>query len=143
MTTTKYDVFLNFRGEDLRRKFVDHLYARLQALEVNAFMDEKHLARGQVIQTSILTAIQHSRVYLAIFSSGYADSEWCLDELVKNKGHVVMPVFFLVSPADVVGVYGEAFARHQKVFPEKRVQGWKNALVTVAGISGWTLRHDE
>ncbi|CAN1310034.1 Disease resistance protein RPV1, partial [Linum perenne] len=143
-----YDVFLNFRGEDLRGKFVDHLYSRLHSLGVNAFMDEKHLARGEMIETSILMAIQRSRVYLTIFSSGYAESEWCLDELVKivecveNKGHVVMPVFFLVSWVDVVnqsGVYKEAFARHENLFLKERVDDWRKALVTVAGISGWSL----
>ncbi|CAI0396697.1 unnamed protein product [Linum tenue] len=149
---SSYDVFLSFRGEDVRGKFVDHLYARLQGLKVNAFMDEKKLARGEVIEKSILTAIERSRFSVVVFSLRYADSEWCLDELVKivrcaqNKGHVAMPVFFHVSPDDVAGqagVYEEAFVKHEKGFKRKRVENWRKALITVAGISGWCLGENE
>ncbi|CAI0396702.1 unnamed protein product [Linum tenue] len=144
---SSYDVFLSFRGEDVRGKFVDHLYARLQGLKVNAFMDEKKLARGEVIEKSILTAIERSRFSVVVFSLRYADSEWCLDELVKivrcaqNKGHVAMPVFFHVSPDDV---YEEAFVNHEKGgFKKKRVENWRKALIAVAGISGWCFGENE
>ncbi|CAL1363766.1 unnamed protein product [Linum trigynum] len=149
---SSYDVFLSFRWEDVRGKFVDHLYARLQGLKVDAFMDEKKLARGEVIEKSILTAIERSRFSVVVFSLRYADSEWCLDELVKivrcaqNKGHVAMPVFFHVSPDDVAGqagVYEEAFVKHEKGFKRKRVENWRKALITVAGISGWCLGENE
>ncbi|CAI0396701.1 unnamed protein product [Linum tenue] len=144
---SSYDVFLSFRGEDVRGKFVDHLYARLQGLKVNAFMDEKKLARGEVIEKSILTAIERSRFSVVVFSLRYADSEWCLARCAKRKGHVAMPVFFHVSPDDVAGqtgVYEEAFVNHEKGgFKKKRVENWRKALIAVAGISGWCFGENE
>ncbi|CAN1292410.1 Disease resistance protein RPV1 [Linum perenne] len=78
----KYDVFLSFRGEDLRGKFVDHLYSKLQSLKVNTFMDDKKLQKGDLIK-NITKVIERSTIYVVLFSSGYADSDWCLNELAK------------------------------------------------------------
>ncbi|CAN0928057.1 Disease resistance-like protein DSC2 [Linum grandiflorum] len=145
----EHDVFLSFRGDDVRGKFVDHLYARLKCLGVNAFMDDKKMPRGEFIEKSILIAIQRSRISVVVLSPKFADSPWCLDELVKivqcvkKGGHVAMPVFFHVSPHDIAGqsgAYEAAFRRHASVFPKKRVDKWRKALTAVAGISGWRFR---
>ncbi|CAN0890525.1 Disease resistance-like protein DSC1 [Linum grandiflorum] len=144
---SKYDVFLSFRGDDLRGKIVDHLYSKLQSLKVNTFMDDKTLKKGELIK-NITKAIESSKIYVVLFSSGYADSDWCLNELakisncVKKKGaiHLAIPVFFHVSPDDVAGqsgVFEEAFKRHGSVFPSRKVNGWKKALAALATTTGW------
>ncbi|OIT05497.1 tmv resistance protein n [Nicotiana attenuata] len=71
-----YDVFLSFRGEDVRKIFVDHLY-------VATFKDDENLERGKSISPDLMRAIEESRISLVIFSKNYANSTWCLDELVK------------------------------------------------------------
>ncbi|CAN1298057.1 Disease resistance protein L6 [Linum perenne] len=109
-------------------------------------MDDKKLPRGETIKTSMSTAIERSRLSVVVFSSGYADSKWCLDELCQDQRHVTMPLFFHVLPCDVAcqsGAYEEAFQRHATSFKKKRVQNWRKALVAVAGISGWCLRENE
>ncbi|CAN1139999.1 Disease resistance protein RML1A [Linum perenne] len=48
-------------------------------------MDDKKLPRGETIKTSMSTAIERSRLSVVVFSSGYADSKWCLDELCQDR----------------------------------------------------------
>lgn len=45
----KYDIFLNFRGEDTRNNFTNHLYVALQQNGIITFRDEKELERGKSI----------------------------------------------------------------------------------------------
>ena len=77
-----YDVFLSFRGEDTRDKFISHLVVALRQKGVNFFIDDK-LDRGHQISKSLLKSIEESRISIIIFSQNYASSTWCLDELVK------------------------------------------------------------
>ena len=43
----KYDVFLNFRGEDTRYKFIDHLYHTLDDKEITTFNTDKEIIMGE------------------------------------------------------------------------------------------------
>ncbi|CAN0858964.1 Disease resistance protein Roq1 [Linum grandiflorum] len=49
---------------------------------MRTYMDSMDLARGEQISDALRNAIEVSRVYVAIFSPNYAESEWCLEELV-------------------------------------------------------------
>ncbi|XP_058755518.1 disease resistance protein RPV1-like [Vicia villosa] len=114
-----YEVFLSFRGEDTRSSFISHLYASLQNAGINVFKDDDSLKRGNDISASLLRAIEGSQIALIVFSTNYANSQWCLDELVKiMECHgtlsqvVVLPVFYDVDPSDVrhqTGEFGKAF----------------------------------
>lgn len=117
----KYDVFLNFRGEDTRKHFVDHLYAALFQKRISTFKDDVQLERGKEISPELLRAIEESRFAIVVFSRNYAASAWCLDELVKilecknKRGQTVLPIFYHVDPSDVRmqrGCFGKAFAQH-------------------------------
>ncbi|GKV51202.1 hypothetical protein SLEP1_g57872 [Rubroshorea leprosula] len=143
-----YDVFLSFRGEDVRKTIVDHLYDALVKKGFRTYKDDNELARGSDIDPSLLEAIEHSRIAIVVFSKNYADSRWCLDELVKildcrdKLGQMVLPVFFHVDPSDVRnqrGIFGEAFACHQKVTTDK-VERWKTALTNAANLAGFDLQ---
>jgi hypothetical protein len=112
----RYDVFLNFRGEDTRRNFTAHLHKALVSKGITTFIDDVQLRSGEEISPVLLRAIDESRISIVVFSKNYASSRWCLDELQeiveckKTKGQIVVPVFYKVDPSDV---------RHQKNSFEK------------------------
>ena len=54
----KYDVFLNFRGVDTHKNFMDHLYTTLNQKGVFTFKDDKNLERGESILLELLKAIE-------------------------------------------------------------------------------------
>ncbi|GKB21827.1 Toll/interleukin-1 receptor domain-containing protein [Tanacetum coccineum] len=147
-----YDVFLSFRGEDTRKTFVDHLYSALEQRHIRTYKDDVTLPRGESVGPALLKAIQESRHAVIIFSKNYADSSWCLDELVHimkcraENGQIVMPVFYDVDPSDVrkqKGDFGKAFSKQEmknankswrKLFAKQevedttKVESWKKAL---------------
>ncbi|KAK2991807.1 hypothetical protein RJ640_007637 [Escallonia rubra] len=148
-SSSGYDVFLSFRGEDIRKPFVDHLYMRLREQNIHTFRDDEILGKGSEIAPELLKAIEGSRFAIVLFSRNYADSTWCLDELVKiieckhSKGQIVVPVFHDVEPTEVrrqEGSYAAAFARHKVKSPHK-VEIWKKALIEAASIAGWDHRY--
>lgn len=143
-----YHVFLSFRGEDTRETFTGNLYNALDQRGINTFIDDEELRIGEEISLSLLRAIEESRIAIIIFSKNYANSPWCLDELVKileckkDKGQVVCSVFYNVSPSDVrhqKGSYGEALVMLEERFKDnkERVQKWRLALTEAANLSGW------
>ena len=146
-------MFLSFRGEDTRRSFTDHLYWALDRGNIKTFRDDEELPRGEEISPQLLKAIEGSRIAIIVFSKTYADSKWCLDELVKimefekEKGQKVFPIFYHVEPSEVrnqTGIYGEAFKNHERNADEekkKKIEKWKTALRKAGQLSGFPL-HD-
>jgi hypothetical protein len=143
-----WDVFLNFRGEDTRKNFVDHLYYALMRAKIHTFRDDKELPRGATISTELINAIRESRIAIVVFSQGYASSTWCLEELVeivdcrKTRGQTLFPIFYDMEPSDIrrhTGTFAEAFARHEEQFQTdmERVKRWKEALTEAANCSGF------
>lgn len=143
-----YQVFLSFRGEDTRTNFTDHLFLALVHAGIHTFRDDIELQRGEDICSELLEAIENSRISVIIFSKNYADSRWCLDELVKimeckkNVRQTVLPVFYDISPSEVrnqTGLFAEAFTKHESRFKFERVERWRKALTEAANLSGWDL----
>jgi len=146
-----YQVFLSFRGSDTRYGFTGNLYKALTDKGIHTFIDDNHLPRGNEITPSLIKAIEESRIFIPIFSTNYASSSFCLDELVhiihcyKTKGRLVLPVFFGVHPTSMrhhTGSYGEALAEHEKRFQNdkdnmERLQRWKMAIRQVSNLSGY------
>ncbi|ONI28800.1 hypothetical protein PRUPE_1G162200 [Prunus persica] len=146
----KNQVFLSFRGVDTRHNFTDHLYSALCQRGINTFRDDDELRRGEEISTSLLTAIEESKISVVVFSKNYASSKWCLDELVKildckeSNQQQVIPVFYKVNPSDVRnqgGSFGDALANMECKYKEnmKKVKKWRAALAQLAVLSGLTL----
>ncbi|GAU32120.1 hypothetical protein TSUD_358040 [Trifolium subterraneum] len=141
----KYDVFVNFRGSDIREGFLAHLIKALSEKKIVTFVDYE-LERGDEI-SALFDAIETSLISLVIFSPNYTNSAWCLDELVKivecreKNGQILLPVFYKLDPAIVRnqnGNYGNiAVAEQEKRFSSSRVQKWKSALRKSADISGF------
>ncbi|KAJ8759150.1 hypothetical protein K2173_004157 [Erythroxylum novogranatense] len=146
----KYDVFLNFRGEDTRRNFTSHLYAALSQKDILTFFDDEELKRGEEISRSLPQAIQDSAIAVLVFSKDYASSSWCLDELAeivechRIHGQIVIPVFYEVDPSHLrkqshdVAV---AFFKHQQNPKNaQKIPRWRDALTTAANLSGFNSK---
>ncbi|GJW42415.1 NB-ARC domains-containing protein [Tanacetum coccineum] len=146
----KYDVFVSFRGDDIRKSFMDHLFNDFRQKGIHAFRDDNELPKGEEISPHLYKAIQESRFLIVIFSKNYASSSWCLQELAKileckqtqNPKHEVRIIFYDVKP-DVVrhqtDSFAEAFDKHQRL-NRPQVDNWKEALSTAANLSGWDLQ---
>ncbi|GKA27184.1 NB-ARC domains-containing protein [Tanacetum coccineum] len=79
----EYDVFVSFRGEEIRKKFVDHLFKDFKQKGIRAFRDDNELPKGEEISPHLYKALEESSFLIVIFSKEYASSSWCLRELVK------------------------------------------------------------
>nr|AHG29000.1 NBS-LRR protein [Cicer arietinum] len=143
----KYEVFVSFRGPDIREVFLGHLVKEFNQKKIVAFIDEK-LKQGDEIGQSLFEAIETSLISVVIFSPNYASSEWCLDELVKiiecreKDGQIVLPVFYKVDPTNVRhqdGVYADAFDEHETKHgnASNNVLGWRYALKKSGNIAGF------
>ena len=148
--TCTYDVFVSFYGKDTRLSFTDHLFAALNRSGIHTFRDDRKLRRGKDIQTELEKAIETSRIAIIVFSTNYAASRWCLDELAKimecerRLQQIVLPVFYDVDPSDFrnqKGSLGKAFARHKDRVREGKVARWRAALTKAASLSGWDLQN--
>ncbi|XP_031122178.1 TMV resistance protein N-like [Ipomoea triloba] len=143
-----YDVFLSFKGET-RKSFTDHLYEDLCQAGINTFRDDEEIRKGENISAELLKAIEGSKISIIVFSKTYAQSRWCLDELVKildckkNLQQVILPIFYNVDPSEVrkqTGEFGKELTQHRQRFDDQKVDEWKVALTTVADLSGWDLQ---
>ncbi|CAN6722888.1 unnamed protein product [Malus baccata var. baccata] len=131
----KYDVFINFRGEDTRLGITSHLHAALLQKKIETYIDYR-LQKGEEIGPALLEAIEKSTHSVIIFSQNYASSTWCLDELM------VIPVFYDINPSDVRkqhGSYAVAFAQLENRFKDNidKVRKWRDALTTAGNLSGF------
>ncbi|KAI4380512.1 hypothetical protein MLD38_006692 [Melastoma candidum] len=139
-----YEVFLSFHGLDTREGFCDYLNTSLNKARVFVFRDDDELPIGEDIGQELLQALSHSKIYIPIFSKGYATSKWCLMELVQmfkcigaGGKQKILPIFYYVTPGEVkhqTGSYGDAFSSHEKKWDDETVQEWRSAL-KVAGAS--------
>ncbi|GKD05539.1 NB-ARC domains-containing protein [Tanacetum coccineum] len=146
----KYDVFVSFRGDDIRKNFMDHLFNDFKQKGIHAFRDDTELPKGEEISSRLYKAIEESRFLIVIFSKNYASSSWCLRELVKileckqieDPKHEVRIIFYDAKP-DVVRKqkrsYAKAFAKHE-LSNRTEVDKWREALSTAANLSGWDLQ---
>jgi hypothetical protein len=142
-------VFLSFRGEDTRAKFISHLYASLQNAGIYVFRDDDEIQRGDQISVSLLQAIGKSRISIVVLSRNYANSRWCMLELEnimdisRTQGMVVVPVFYEIDPSEVrhqTGKFGEDFgslvSRIASDTDSTKLINWKTALTEVGGTAG-------
>ncbi|CAI0396606.1 unnamed protein product [Linum tenue] len=130
---TKYDVFISFRGADVRENFLSHLYLHLNNVkQLAVYKDDVDLPRGAEISPSLLQAIEISDVYVVILSRDYANSEWCLEELekifqcVEQHKRMFIPV-----------TYDLSFADFYETLPSSAAAGrWKDQLERIISLAG-------
>ncbi|KAF8019400.1 hypothetical protein BT93_G0163, partial [Corymbia citriodora subsp. variegata] len=140
-----YEVFLSFRGEDVRRNFIQCLYEALAASGIYAFIDHDGIEIGEEIMLKIFEVIGHSEICIPIFSKDFASSKSCLKEVEKmvECDRTIMPIFYDASPS-VVGEqqesYQQSFCNHAaKGVSPATINSWKEALRNVSRKRGWEL----
>ncbi|XP_039158290.1 TMV resistance protein N-like [Eucalyptus grandis] len=147
----EFEVFLNFRGSDIRLNFADCLYHSMDGAGIRVFRDDEEIIKGEAIEGRLEHAIKSSRICMPIFSRNYATSAWCLRELAymmdcsrnRDGKAMILPVFFDVNPDDVklkTNQYHDALHKHEQKFGCHVVQQWKEALREVGLIKGWHLK---
>ncbi|KFK33503.1 hypothetical protein AALP_AA5G021400 [Arabis alpina] len=145
--TDVHQVFFNYRGEELRYNFISHLVDAFENHEIKFFVDI-YEERGKDFK-NLFVRIEESRIALAIFSPRYAESRWCMDELVKMKNLVdqgklqVIPIFYKVKAQDVrgqEGEFGDNFGKLAKASSGDQIMKWKEALESISDKMGLSLR---
>ncbi|KAL4194220.1 hypothetical protein AMTRI_Chr05g67550 [Amborella trichopoda] len=140
------EVFLNFCDLDTGKTFTSHLKKALDVSGISAFLPTQQQQQLSDIQR----AIEKCEVFIAVFSSNYACSSFCLDQisylLSLSRKRTIFPVFYDVEPSHVrfqKGHFEEAFVDHRNKngFDEETVQKWRNALKEVASLSGWEMKN--
>ncbi|KAL3726159.1 hypothetical protein ACJRO7_031103 [Eucalyptus globulus] len=146
-----YDVFLSFRGTDIRNSFLSHFYVALAQKGIYSYVDSEELRKGNCIKPALMKAIEESCIAIVIFSEDYASSPWCLEEVAKimeckeQRGLTVFPVFYKVDPREVRTPresYRKAMGKHERKFgrDSEKVKRWKKALLDAGCLSGWDLK---
>ncbi|KAK8464555.1 hypothetical protein PHAVU_010G024250 [Phaseolus vulgaris] len=144
----KYDVLINFNGEEIQRKFVSHLDSALSAVGFTTFLHHPNAHNPLHFQQPILNL---SRVAIVVFTTAYSQSAWCLHQLQQIiKWHQtycrhVLPVYYEIQPSDVrlqMGDFGKAFkATAEQAFSEQELEHgmsmWSRALTKAANLFGW------
>ncbi|KAK3430971.1 hypothetical protein EUGRSUZ_E02190 [Eucalyptus grandis] len=149
-----YDVFLSFRGTDVRNSLISHLYQALDQNGIYTFRDSEELRKGDQISATLMKAIEESCIAIIVFSENYASSWWCLEETAKimeckeQKDLTVLPVFYKVDPREVREgrkSYREALDKHEDKFKNdlEKVKKWKKALFDAGNLSGWHLNDED
>ncbi|XP_043687942.1 disease resistance protein L6-like [Telopea speciosissima] len=142
---SSYDVFLNFRGEDIRNNFTGFLNLILIDKGIDVFIDSEKLWTGEAIDPALGRAIDGSKISIPVFSQGYADSKWCLLELAQiyecheSNRQLVLPIFFNIEPSHVrnqTGNFEEAFGEHEKNFEPHTTESWRKALKEIGSLKG-------
>ncbi|CAN1264360.1 Disease resistance protein L6 [Linum perenne] len=149
----EYEVFLSFRGPDVRTTFADVLYKFLDRFKIRTFLDDEELRKGEKIAPSLTEAIKESKVYIPILSQGYASSKWCLQELAlmvkwckQGDDRIILPIFYMMEPRNVrhqEGSYKEAFRLHSKKYDAETIKEWKEALKEVGEMKGWSVKESD
>jgi leucine-rich repeat protein SHOC2 len=109
------------------------------------FLDREELQAGDYLAPQIEGAINAASVHVTIFSPTYAESKWCLDELVlilKSKVSVI-PVFHNVKPSELrwTGRYAQALNNHEQKrrYDPQTLESWRKALFDVSSLIGFEL----
>uniref|UniRef100_A0A1J3JNI6 ADP-ribosyl cyclase/cyclic ADP-ribose hydrolase n=1 Tax=Noccaea caerulescens TaxID=107243 RepID=A0A1J3JNI6_NOCCA len=135
-------VFINFRGKEVRGNFASHLESALEREGINVFSDN-HERMGKGLEI-FYKRIEESKIAIAVISSLYTESKWCLNELVKIRECVkkktleVFPVFYKVNVDTVKrrkAEFGQNFDRLVKKDLTK-FKPWRKALRFVTEIKG-------
>ena len=80
--TSLGDVFISFRGEDIRKKFISRLNYALTARNITTYVDDQ-LEKEDEISSTLRKTIQRSKLSVVVFSKNFTSSSWCLYELVQ------------------------------------------------------------
>ncbi|KAH9305934.1 hypothetical protein KI387_010338 [Taxus chinensis] len=152
LPSPSWDVFINHCGIDVKYTIATTIHNTLTRAGLRVFLDREALEGGDDIPTKIQDAMSSASLHVAIFSTNYARSPWCLAELsfMLKTGSRIIPLFFHVDPCDLrwvgqgKGIYADAFNNHEKQgrYSSQKLQEWKMALQTVSFHSGCVINNN-
>ncbi|KAH9305936.1 hypothetical protein KI387_010340, partial [Taxus chinensis] len=147
-----WDVFINHCGIDVKYTIATTIHNTLTRAGLRVFLDREALEGGDDIPTKIQDAMSSASLHVAIFSTNYARSPWCLAELsfMLKTGTRIIPLFFHVDPSDLrwvdqgKGIHADPFNHHERQcrYISQKLQEWKMALQTVSFHSGCVINNN-
>lgn len=153
-TSISHDVFINHRGDDCKKTLASHLYHRLVACRFRPFLDKDELQRGEELTPQIKQAIKSASVHIVILSKNYANSEWCMKELVlmlQTKATII-PVLYNVEITDLANyedgesVYARAVHNLEAesiIDPGTNTfESWQQVLLEIERTPSFNLRNN-
>ena len=89
-----YDVFISYRWQPEVQSVVRDLAARLEALGINCFTDEREIEGGEKLPSAIKRGIRRSRIFIIFVSDSVQSSDWMPKELdcACIARRVILPV---------------------------------------------------
>ena len=130
-------------GPDVKYGFIAHLGDALRSVGLNPFLEQEALKSDSIFM-SIDNVLEVAKVYVVVISTGYAESNYCLQELVAilRSGKPVVPVFYLERMHlrwVEKGSFASAFAKHKCKQTVGQVEEWRDALGKLQDIGGFCL----
>ncbi|XP_054782010.1 TMV resistance protein N-like [Prosopis cineraria] len=118
----KYEIFIRFRGSDIRFGFLNNLTTALRGKQMDVYVDDR-LERGDEISLALEGAIEGSKIALA------------------GNQQIVIPIFYDVDPTDVrhqKGTYAKSFNDHGQRFKDNmdKLKMWRSVLKKTTALSG-------
>jgi hypothetical protein len=143
-------VFVSYRGPDVRKTFVSHLYRRLVSCGLKVLLGPVKNQEGFDL------ASQTASAHVPIFTPGYAGLSRCLDELLMmlESKATIIPVLYNVKRSKLWWTHARALRRlgkkttttidpltHKKTrrHDPATMEKWRKALSDVSDISGFDL----
>jgi hypothetical protein len=84
------------------------LPAIITSTQIASLLDKQEVQKGEKLTCQIEGVIRVASVHITIFSTNYAESNWCLDELlllmlesILEKRSTILSVFFCVKPSEL------------------------------------------
>ncbi|GLJ35434.1 hypothetical protein SUGI_0712650 [Cryptomeria japonica] len=118
---------------------------------LRVFIDLKDLPLEDFFPTELLEAMTSASLYVAIFSTPYAQSPWCLADLalMLKSGTIISPICYLVQP-DVrhlvheKGIHAADLLKHQKkgVYSTDKLEEWKLVLLKALFYKGENINNN-
>lgn len=146
LSRKQLQVFINFRGAELRNNFISHLEEALKNGKIKYYIDTNDVPSEPI--EILLKRIEESDIAIALLSKRYSESKWCLKELVKIMERVkeeklrVIPVFFNVLVDEVkhqTGEFGVNLENNRDSETTTNMLAIKAALRSVATFMGLPL----
>ncbi|CAN1219434.1 Disease resistance protein RUN1 [Linum perenne] len=117
--------------------------AALSDKQIKTFIDDNLNKTDSINQ--LISILERCALSVVVFSHKFADSVWCLEEVVAiarkmaESGHLVLPIFYKVQPSDVTDASGSyATTISRKFESDEDAKRWLDALKDVANCVGHT-----
>lgn len=144
-----YDVFISHCGVDVKYRLTNTIYKKLDGTGRRVFLDKSEPELGDFFPEALEQAMASASLHIAIFSENYAQSPWCLDELIFMLQTAVkfIPIFYHVEPSTLrwaiegKGIYADAFFKHANSsrYSSEKLKRWNLALHRASLYTGETI----